>query len=137
MNCVYIVQKNNKSHYFGKGVDGLDPGDPKLEVDEEKSNFKEFGDDSLLLIVEDQAPSPLSSDLLEDGLVEEIGSELTSSSNFRSVGPIITSLMSKLLSRSLILSQLPGLFQTSEKLYVLVFVFPGKKYSAESYSRER
>ena len=106
----YIVSalwKKIISHYFGKGVVGLDPGDAKLEVDEEKSNFKEFGDDSLLLIVDDHA-SPLSSDLREDGL-GEIGSELTSSSIMSLTVEVVDS------------KSTAGLFlQTSEKLYLFV-----------------
>ena len=87
-------------------MDGLDPGDPKLEVDEEKSNFKElFGDDSLLLIVEDQDAIPLSSDLLEDGLeVEE--ERLFGSTESKGLRSIPNMIMSKLL-KSLILTACP------------------------------
>ena len=55
------------------GLDPVDPGDVKLEVDEEKSNFNESNGVDSLLVWFDHA-NPLSSDLrdfsdrLEDGL---------------------------------------------------------------------
>lgn len=121
--------------YFGKGVDGLDPGDPKLDVDEEKSNFKElFGDDSLLLIVEDQDAIPLSSDLLEDGLeVEE--ERLFGSTESKGLRSIPNMIMSKLL-KSLILTACP-FPDIWEVVYYLYSYFPEKIFRREEFSREK
>ena len=53
--------------HFGNGEVGLDPTELDTEDEEDKSNFKSFGVDSLLEDRVDHA-KPLSSDLLEDGL---------------------------------------------------------------------